>query len=401
MPMAAHPLAPALLALALYLPGLSLAQAAAGRSAPAQPSSAAAARASAPALSAAAHEQQLQAIRQALIEATTQAPTQVIASSWLDDMGALRESHQFNSKAEVRSVRLLPWDHAETPSETPRASAEVLPWGWRQDAQAAASCTPAPRAWRVPLVLSAQRASGFPGEQAAASQTVLQATLTQVQRSLQNSARWSAGERALSHRNSYWRALAEPARDEAAAWQLDIRLEPLGASSRRADEAGTGEPSSTRWLGTTTWTWLLRLQLTQSDKRTQWQQEWRIAMDPEQLAQHPSQWRGPLEAALAERVSAWLGSVERQLECDPVQFVVRSQPGGALQLLAGAHSGLRPGDRVLIMQPGWVPSRVLDPRAADHLALAEVVSLSAQRTEIRQLAGPPLPPGSDWVALPL
>ena len=143
------------------------------------------------------------------------------------------------------------------------------------------------------------------------------------------------------------------------------------------------------------------MHLTQSDKRTQWQQEWRIGMDPEQLAQHPSQWRGPLEAALAERVSAWLGSVERQLECDPVQFVVRSQPGGALQLLAGAHSGLRPGDRVLIMQPGWVPSRVLDPRAADHLALAEVVSLSAQRTEIRQLAGPPLPAGGDWVALPL
>ena len=50
--------------------------------------------------------------------------------------------------------------------------------------------------------------------------------------------------------------------------------------------------------------------------------------------------------------------------------VVRSQAGGVLQLMAGAGSGLRPGDRLLIMQPGWVPSRMLDPRAADHIALA-------------------------------
>ena len=85
---------------------------------------------------------------------------------------------------------------------------------------------------------------------------------------------------------------------------------------------------------------------------------------------------------------------------DVVACVVRQQ-ANALVLQAGMGSGLRTGDRVLLMHPGWVPSRVLDPRAADHMALAEVVRIAPQQTDLRQLAGPPLPVGSDWVALPL
>ena len=159
------------------------------------------------------------------------------------------------------------------------------------------------------------------------------------------------------------------------------------------------------WFKGQLWTWVLRLQLTQTHSgphnSTSWQQEIRINVDPDQLAEHPGQWRAPIEAALTTRLRGWLASIERQLQCEPIQFLVHSQPGGVLQLMAGAQSGLRPGDRVLIMQPGWLPSRMLDPHAADHLALAEVVRLGAQHTDIRQLAGPPLPIGSDWVALPL
>ena len=417
MRLATHWYGPALLCL-LLTAGSAQAQpaapkrasAAAAASAPpaAAPASMAPAAAPSPA-PASVHEQQLQAIRQALIDATLQAPTQVIASSWIDDMGALRESHQFNSKAEVRSVRLLPFDTPEPSQAAPRASADVLPWGWRNDPQAQNSCSPAPRAWRSPLVLSAQRAGGFSGPQQAASQALLQATVAQAQQVLQQGSRWNARERALSERNNYLRALSAPPRDDGAAWQLDIRLEPQGPSVRApAPDTTTVSDggSETRWFGGQPWIWVLRLTLAQNSgsaqgNSTSWQQEFRITVDVDKLTEHPGQWRAPIEAALGARVAAWLGGIERQLQCEPVQFVVRSQPGGVLQLMAGAGSGLRPGDRVLIMQPGWVPSRVLDPRATDHLALAEVVRLAPNHTDIRQLAGPPLPIGSDWVALPL
>ena len=396
---------PALLGLAL-LPVLAPAQPASPRPAVAPMSAPMSAPVAAP-IPASVHEQQLQAIRQALIDATLQAPTQVIASSWLDDMGALRESHQFNSKAEVRSVRLLGLDSAEPKTAAPRASADVLPWGWRNDPQAQNSCSPAPRAWRSPLVLSLQRAVGFPGPQQSASQALLQATRAQVQQALQQGSRWNARNSAVQERNSYLQALSAPARDDTAAWQLDIRLEPQGMVSRAPDTTTVSDGSGEgRWAGGQLWVWVLRLTLAQNSgtaqgNSTSWQQEFRITVDADKLAEHPGQWRAPIEAALAPRVAAWLTGIERQLQCEPVQYMVRSQTGGVLQLMAGAGSGLRPGDRVLIMQPGWVPSRMLDPRAADHLALAEVVQLSGGHTDIRQLAGPPLPLGSDWVALPL
>jgi len=391
--------APRWLGLALVLlSGLAQAQSASPKSAAVSVST-----------SASVHEQQLQAIRQALIDATLQAPTQVIASSWLDDMGALRESHQFNSKAEVRSVRLLALDGAEPQTAAPRASADVLPWGWRNDPQAQNSCSPAPRAWRSPLVLSVQRAAGFPGPQQAASQALLQATRLQVQQALQQGSRWSPRAHAVNDRNSYLQALSAPAREDGAAWLLDIRLEPQGSALRAPATDNTTVSDGggeTRWIGGQNWVWVLRLTLSQTGgsaqgNSTNWQQEFRITVDADKLAEHPGQWRAPIEAALAARVGAWLAGIERQLQCEPVQFVVRSHSGGALQLMAGAASGLRPGDRLLIMQPGWVPSRMLDPRAADHLALAEVVRHSGGHSDIRQLAGPPLPIGSDWVALPL
>ena len=88
------------------------------------------------------------------------------------------------------------------------------------------------------------------------------------------------------------------------------------------------------------------------------------------------------------------------MRCEPTPFVVRQDAEG-LRLLASQGSGLRVGDRVLIMQPGWVPGRLLDPRVADHMALAEVIRTGPRHADIRQLAGPPVQSGNDWVALPL
>jgi hypothetical protein len=56
---------------------------------------------------------------------------------------------------------------------------------------------------------------------------------------------------------------------------------------------------------------------------------------------------------------------------------------------------------VLLMQPGWVPSRLLDASALEHLALAEVVQTGQRLTQLRQLAGPAIAAPGEWVALPL
>ena len=44
---------------------------------------------------------------------------------------------------------------------------------------------------------------------------------------------------------------------------------------------------------------------------------------------------------------------------------------------------------------------MLEPGATQHLALAQVVKVGAERTELQQLAGPALSAQGHWMALPL
>lgn len=354
------------------------------------------------------HEQQLQAIRQALIEATAGAPTQVISTSWIDDMGALRESQQYNSKAEVRHIRLLPWIPSETSEDKPKATAEVLPWGWRGQApdRQAASCEPPPRVWRTPLELTVKLAPGFPGEQQAAGKALVLALQQQFNALVQQGQRWTPEERQPAIDNTYLRALLAAPRQEASGWQAQLVLEPAQVNTTVAGRTAPVDPQPwASWMGTRPWVWNLHLSLhsrqSGADAPTRWQQDWRLTVDADQAVQQPSRWQPAMQSELSARLADWLAHIESSTRCEPAQFAVHSEGGRALRLMAGQHSGLRSGDRVLVMQPGWVPSRMFDEQAANHLALAEVVRIGARQTEIRQLAGPPLPPGGQWVALPL
>jgi len=351
------------------------------------------------------YDKQLQAIRQALLEATLETtPTQVISSSWIDNMGVLRETHEFNSKAEVRGVRwLAPAEENSTPA---KVSVDVLPWGWRHDSAAGQNCKPAPRVWRLPLRVNTELATGVSGAQRAASQALLKRVNQHLLAALQRSTRWTATPVAApsaASGNTYLNALAKPATAASSTgWQLLAQLEALAPS--------TNAPVT--WLENTTglslssaplqWTVHLTLRNTAqtSGQASQWQQDLPIRVDADRMAEHPTQWLSGIDSALAPQLAAWVEGIDKQLQCEPTPFAVH-QTGQNLLLQAGQGSGLRPGDRVLLMQPGWVPSRLLDARATDHMALAEVVRVAPQHTDLRQLAGPPLPPGSDWVALPL
>uniref|UniRef100_UPI0026075DFB hypothetical protein n=1 Tax=uncultured Limnohabitans sp. TaxID=768543 RepID=UPI0026075DFB len=101
-------------------------------------------------------------------------------------------------------------------------------------------------------------------------------------------------------------------------------------------------------------------------------------------------------------MQSWVAQLDKRSACEPVQFHVRRQNGAKqLELQAGVDSGLRPGDRVLLMNPSQVPSRMLEAGVAQHLALAQVVKVGPHRTELQPLAGPALTSQGPWMALPL
>jgi hypothetical protein len=349
------------------------------------------------------HEAQLTAIRQAILDATLDRPTRVISSAWVDDKGALHEAAHFHSEAQVRGVRVLSYVQGDEPQT--QISAEVLPWGWKP-VGTDQSCQVPPNPWRLPLAIQALDLSGFSGPQQFASQTLLGMAQQAWTNQLQTSQRWRPKTLAPSPApevdNPYMRALMMGQNDERSGWVAELSLQPHApattpplASAERTQASNLPE-----------WRWTLHLKLGQknhagSSLQTQWHMTQAISVAPLDLGKSPTNWAQSLQAALQDHMRHWVTLLDKQTECEPVQFHVRHNASLGLELQAGLDSGLRPGDRVLLMNPQHVPSRMLEPSVAQHLALAQVVKVGTNRTELQQLAGPALASKGPWMALPL
>lgn len=346
------------------------------------------------------YEAQLSAIRQAILEATIDRPTRVLSTAWVDDKGALHESAHFNSEAQVRGVRVMSYVQGDEEPKT-QVSAEVLPWGWRAGKEAKAQCSPPPRAWRLPLLLQTRLESGFSGRQLFASQALLNSAQNIWLQQMGDSQRWRTRQKELPPDNAYMRALTGPA-EGTSGWAAELTLKPhaRAAQSHWVQSLNPLTPDEADWR------WTLSLAIGQRHSPTgplevQWQAEQVVAVSPEQLGRQPSAWLSQMQNALQNQMQTWVRLMDQQAECEPVQFHVRRNSHDSLQLQAGFESGLRAGDRVLLVNPAHVPSRILEPGVAQHLVLAQVVRVGPERTELQQLAGPALAAQGHWMALPL
>jgi hypothetical protein len=203
--------------------------------------------------------------------------------------------------------------------------------------------------------------------------------------------------------NAYMRALTGQT-EERSGWMAEISLQPHAPAE--APLSWTERVSQRLSENAPQWRWTLSVRLGQKLSPTsrlvpQWQIEQIVSIAPLALAQSPNAWAQQMQGLLQERMRQWVAQLDKQTECEPVQFHVRRQGTPTLQLQAGFDSGLRPGDRVLLMDPAHVPARMLEPGVAQHLALAQVVKVGPHRTELQQLAGPALAAHGAWMALPL
>jgi hypothetical protein len=346
------------------------------------------------------YDAQLAAIRQAILDATLDRPTRVVSTAWVDDKGALQESAHFHSEAQVRGVRVLSYVQGDEP--VTQVSAEVLPWGWKP-VGADQSCKAPPRPWRLPLGVQVVMPEGFSGPQLFASQMLVGLAQQAWGQSMQASQRWrthNVAQVAPQLDNAYMRALTGQT-EERSGWMAEISLQPHAPAEARSwtDRLGLN-PSAPPFR----WTLSLRLgqKLSPASRLVpQWQIEQIISVAPLALSHSPTAWAQQMQGLLQERMRQWVAQLDKQTECEPVQFHVRRQGTQSLELQAGFDSGLRPGDRVLLMDPAHVPARMLEPGLAQHLALAQVVKVGAHRTELQQLAGPALASHGAWMALPL
>lgn len=348
------------------------------------------------------YEEQLNAIRQAILEATMDRPTRVLSSAWVDDNGALHESAHFHSEADVRGVRVLSYLQDGQEPQT-RVSAEVLPWGWRAQAAKDASCSPPPRPWRLPLILQTRLEAGFTGAQSFASQSLLKSVQQLWTQKMQDSQRWRTQLKELPQDNTYLRTLTD-SNETAIGWAAELVLKPhappLLVPASWSQMLFNAPKPETDWRWTLTLTVGERLS-PNAMIEPQWQLEHVISIDPQAVGKSPSAWSQQLKEQLQIQMHAWAQQLDKRSACEPVQFHVKRQGSSILQLQAGVGSGLRPGDRVLLLNPSQLPSRMLEAGAAQHLALAQVVKVGVNQTELQQLAGPALAAQGHWMALPL
>ncbi len=344
------------------------------------------------------HERELQAIRQALLESTLQGPTRVMSAAWIDANGTLRELAHFNSESRVEGVRVLGYVQDDEDGE-PLIGAEVLPWGWpRQDG---ASCAQAPRQWRQPLQLHSQLEAGLSGPQQWLAQTLLQGAMARWQHTLEASPRWQAHHARLPVTNTYEQVLTGTGQGKGS-WGLTLSL------GLAPDQVWQSLDPVQRYQHRGQWAFRLSLQMhelagnpahTGTQALHMSQDFW---VDPQRLVGPTA--RSEAQALLTRlqaRLDQWAERMHAHFECEPMRYTVEHEGGRKLLLQAGQGSGLRPGDRVLVIDPARIPSQILEPSALAHLALAEVVRVNRHQTELQQLAGPALPAASTWVALPL
>ena len=357
------------------------------------------------------HEQQLQAIRQALLEATMERPTtQVISSAWVDDKGALHENTHFHSQAQVRGVRVL--SYLPQDAEPPRAqvSLDVLPWGLHpaHAAQAASgNCEAPPRAWRLPMQLYTRLDGGFTGAQRNAGLQLMQLAGQTWSQQLAQSQRWQGQDSAPPASNSYHRALTGMGED-MGGWVAELVVRPQASAADQKSllrQVGQTLQDQLPWTQPA-WRWSLSLTVglrptPESAMVPVWQAQQSLAIPLTETGRHPAAGLQPLLQSIEDQMAAWVRALDARSQCEPVQFTVQRNASQTLTLAAGQGSGLRAGDRVLLMNPSHVPSRVLEPGATQHLALAEVVRVGRRQTQLQQLAGPALPAHGQWVALPL
>jgi hypothetical protein len=359
-------------------------------------------------------EERLEAVRQALLQATLQGATQVQSTAWVDAQGALREASSFKHGMQVRGVRVV--SYQRDADGQPRAQVE---WQGKQDAAKPGSLSQAP----VPLPAG----SANPAKPAACApegklKHVLGLKLSVPGRSdhqdalVFDDARQSLAEGwALAGESArHWRLLQQaPAQPDSAlvsstssaylrlltagaaavqpAWVAHMRLEPLPA------EGGNWF----KWWEAPTPRMRLSLMVSAADGAAVFQTRADLSMPVQTSRWAPPRLAPAAQVALAQVVGQWSEALSERLACQPVKVQVLQSQAGRVQVDQGSMAGMRVGEEWLISDRQRVPQRLLEPGAAQALVLARVERVDVQRAELKVLAGPTDQVRPQWQAWPV
>jgi hypothetical protein len=351
-------------------------------------------------------QQALEAIRAALVNAAREAPTRVMSMAWIDEQGALREDTFFHSAAQVRGVRVSSYleDGADRP--TLKATAQIAlpahvlalarpappPAGGPGETLQSTECAAPPAgAIKPPMALSLSAQAGARRDDVAVIGLLTRAAQGWWLRDAPQASRWHPVGRAqvaaldgrdgppilvAGSEQGYRRAFLG-VEHPPAPWVTRVRLTAPAESSQP---------------------WQVRIRLERTSDGTEVLTETRNILPPQTREAFAGL---TVLSGLQEILTAWLAQADARLACEAPLFEAHPTAGADWTVAVGVASGLKVGQRMLLLDRTRIPARWAEPEGLTELGMAEVAAVNAHHTTLRWLAGPRQPAQGAWVALPL
>lgn len=342
-------------------------------------------------------EETLIAIKEALVAEAQDAESQVVNTAWLDSDGRLHESTLVQSGARVRGIQVKSYLDAmneprvEVALDDKRAA---LPQCFRQDDQLTRTLT-------VNSVMQPARGESGLLEMMHMLELRFVAALRQA---FAQTEYWELHESGPAV-DSYTRLLAGIT-DLQTQYRMHIDVTPSEPPTDHvAEEIPKSDPVSMFFRGNPSKfpeQWVRVHASLQSTRRDEplWTASAPIRIPVRDVTLGRARLPDAAEEALVQTINQWSLELTEYGRCEPMHFYLAESDSADVTINAGTHSGIRLGDRLLVLDEARVPSRILEPGTLAQLSLVEVTQVSADSAVVAQTAGATIEDVAHKVAIP-
>ena len=343
-------------------------------------------------------EDKLTAIRQGLVQAALEGPTEVQATQWIDAQGVLRESSAFRSGMQVRGVRVTAYgqDSQGQPNATLQwqsVQASDIKSGLPAGREPARACKLSGAA-RLQHVASIHwvEGSGWAAEARPLLRNLRGLLFTELSQASASSTVWRLTQTdASTERTDYAQALLARS-DDDIPWQISFAVQPIPVIAPVLPFGGTAQaPSPLK----------AQLSITLSANglgKALLQLSAPISLDINVSNWQPASLTEASQKLISQQAQGWVRQLEAALSCQPVVAKVTQAMGSQIRINAGAAAGLRLGDEWLLADGQKIPERVLEASLSAHTVLARVTALNEHHAQLTPVAGSKAAVRQHWLA---
>ena len=346
-------------------------------------------------------DEELRAIRQALIDKALEGPTRVRAWAWVDQDGALRERNEMTSDLRVRGVRVQAYTdiHKKPPVASIEANLSQGP---------GVQCRYTQGQWRLPMSVHLDTSAvGYAPLQPIAHHAIVWAQERWGQ-ALAPLQRFQVAPAQVGQLTPYQRALWG-AVDSQVGWRAvwQIKVVPVARSPEGPNVLNFWASASEQRPDHAQVQIRLSLDILREGQRASghasqvvWSAEQTLVAGIETTDWTAPRLRSEAQEQLAAVAAQWAQALDQATQCDPLQYDVIASDQEAMRINGGANAGIQVGDRVVVMDAATVPTQVWDQGSLERVLIARVEAVDAYGAQLRPVAGQAPQTVGRWVALP-